>query len=103
MAEDDPESRRLDELERKLQQVRASRETKPAPESRQSQLGIAFRLVTELVGAVVVGGAVGWALDRVFRTAPILLIVMFFAGVAAGFRNVLRTAREMNRDNADKG
>jgi ATP synthase protein I len=52
---------------------------------------------------VVVGGAVGWALDRVFRTAPILLIVMFFAGVAAGFRNVLRTAREMNRDNADKG
>jgi ATP synthase protein I len=103
MAENDPESRRLEELERKLQQARAGRETKPAPESRQSQLGIAFRLVTELVAAVVVGGAVGWALDRVFRTAPILLIVMFFVGVAAGFRNVVRTARELNRNNADKG
>lgn len=103
MAEDDPESRRLRELERKLHQARGERQAKPAPESRQSQLGIAFRLVTELVAAVVVGGAIGWALDRVFRTAPILLIVMFFAGVAAGFRNVLRAAREMNRDNADKG
>lgn len=103
MADDDPESRRLQELERKLQQARASRETKPAPESRQSQMGIAFRLVAELVAAVVVGGAIGWALDRVFRTAPILLIVMFFAGVATGFRNVLRTAREMNRNNTDKG
>ena len=103
MAEDDPESCRLQELEKKLEQARAGRETKPAPESRQSQLGIAFRLVTELVAAVVVGGAIGWALDRVFRTAPILLIVMFFAGVAAGFRNVLRTAREMNRSNTDEG
>jgi ATP synthase protein I len=103
MAEDDPEMRRLEELERKLQQARAGRETKSAPESRQSQLGIAFRLVTELVAAVIVGGAIGWALDRVFRTAPILLIVMFFAGIAAGFRNLLRTAREMNRNNADKG
>ncbi len=102
MAEDDPDTERLNELERKLKQARGTREPKPAPESRQSQLGIAFRLVTELVAGVVVGGAAGWALDRVFGTSPILLIVFFFAGVAAGFRNVLRTAREMNRTGADR-
>src|SRR5665213_1548771 len=101
MAENDPDMHRLTELEQRLQQARAGRYVKPAPETRRSQLGIAFRLVTELLAAVIVGGAVGWALDRVLGTSPILLILMFFAGVAAGFRNLLRTAREMNRRNAD--
>ena len=59
--------------------------------------------MAELVAAVVVGGAIGWALDRIFRTSPVLLIVLFFVGVAAGIRNVLRAALEMNKSNADKG
>ena len=42
-------------------------------------------------------------LVRALADAPVLLIVMFFLGIAAGFRNVLRTAREMNKSNADKG
>jgi ATP synthase protein I len=103
MAEDDPDMHRLTELERELRKARGKRATNPAPESGQSQLGIAFRLVTELVAAVIVGGAVGWGLDRVFGTSPVLLILFFFAGIAAGFRNVLRAARDMNRRNADKG
>ncbi len=102
MAENDPDMHRLTELERELQQARGRRDTKPAPESSQSQLGVAFRLVTELVAAVIVGGAVGWALDRVLGTSPVLLILMFFAGIAAGFRNVLRAARDMNQRNADR-
>ena len=104
MAEDDPDMHRLTELEQKLQRARAEREERrPPADSRQSQLGIAFRLVAELVAAVVVGGAIGWALDRIFRTSPVLLIVLFFVGVAAGIRNVLRAALEMNKSNADKG
>lgn len=101
MAENDPDMHRLTELERELERARGKRVVKPEPESRQSQLGIAFRLIAELVAGVIVGGAVGWALDRVLGTSPILLIVMFFVGVAAGFRNVLRAAREMNQSNAD--
>ena len=101
MAENDSDRQRLTELERELERARGKRDPEPAPESRQSQLGIAFRLVTELVAAVVVGGAVGWALDRVFGTSPILLIVMFFAGIAAGFLNVLRAAREMNQSSTE--
>lgn len=99
MGDHDPDMHRLNELERKLKDARGSRESPTPSEARESQLGIAFRLVTELVVGVVVGGAVGWALDRVFGTSPILLIVLFFAGVAAGFRNVLRAAREMNEKN----
>jgi ATP synthase protein I len=61
-------------------------------------LGIAFRLVTELLAAVLVGGGIGWALDSLFGTAPFLLILMFLLGIAAGFVNVIRTARQMEKD-----
>jgi ATP synthase protein I len=105
MAENDPEMHRLNQLERQLQQARGGQkqEQKPAPPpASPSQMGIAFRLVTELLAGVIVGGAIGWALDRVFGTSPILLIVCFLVGVAAGIRNVQRTAREMNESNVGK-
>ena len=95
MADDDPDARRLADLEGRLKKARGNQEVRrddPSP----SKLGAAFRLVTELLAAVIVGGGIGWALDRVFGTSPLLLIVMFMLGVAAGMRNVIRTARQMN-------
>ncbi|HAK63335.1 MAG TPA: ATP F0F1 synthase subunit I, partial [Alphaproteobacteria bacterium] len=49
-----------------------------------------------LVSAVVAGGVIGWGLDWLFGTGPWLLLLFFFLGIAAGIRNVIRTAREMN-------
>ena len=95
MADSDPDARRLAELEERVKKARGKREFQqedPSP----SKLGLAFRLVTELLAAVIVGGGIGWALDRVLGTSPLLLIVMFMLGVAAGMRSVIRTAREMN-------
>lgn len=105
MADNDPEMHRLNELERRLRQARGGQkqEQKPAPPpASPSQMGIAVRLVTELLAGVIVGGGIGWALDRVFGTSPILLIVCFLIGVAAGILNVQRAAREMNEKNAGK-
>ena len=95
MAEDDPDARRLAELEERLKKARGPAEV-PKQDNPQSKMGIAFRLVTELLAAVIVGGAIGWALDRVLGTSPFLLIVMFLLGVAAGMRNVVRAARDMD-------
>ena len=96
MAEDDPDARRLTDLEERLQKARGEK-TAPTPEGSQSQLGVAFRLVADLLAGVIVGGGIGWALDSLFGTSPVLLIVMFLLGVAAGMRNLMRTAREMNQ------
>jgi ATP synthase protein I len=95
MAEDDPDTRRLAELEERLIKARGPGEVR-REQASPSQLGTAFRLVTELLAAVMVGGGIGWALDRFLGTSPFLLIVMFLVGVATGMRNVIRTAREMN-------
>ncbi len=64
--------------------------------ARGSAMGTAFRLSTDLVSAVVVGGVIGWGLDWLLGTGPWLLLVFFFLGIAAGILNVIRTAQAMN-------
>jgi ATP synthase protein I len=56
-----------------------------------SAVGFAFVL------AVVLGFLAGYLLDRWLGTSPLLAIVFFFFGVAAGILNVVRAASEYGR------
>ena len=60
-------------------------------------MGSAFRLGTELVAAVVVGTIIGFILDNWFDTKPWFIIIFFFIGVIAGMLNVIRTAKNMQK------
>ncbi len=51
-----------------------------------------FRLSSELVGGVLLGAGIGWALDRVLGISPWGLIVFLLLGFVAGVMNVMRTA-----------
>jgi ATP synthase protein I len=93
MSDDDPDMRRLAEIEERLRKARGKRGEVRQVEAPNSKLGIAFRLVTELMAALIVGGAIGWGLDRLFGTGPFLFIVMFMVGIAAGIFNVVRSAQ----------
>jgi F0F1-type ATP synthase assembly protein I len=42
-------------------------------------------------------------LDRFLGTRPIFMVVMFFLGAAAGIRNVMRAAAEINARSAGGG
>ena len=80
----------------------------PGKSAPQTSLGIAFRFSTELVSALIVGGALGWGIDWAadrwspVHTRPWGLIVFFVLGAAAGILNVIRAAREINADMAKK-
>ena len=64
-----------------------------------SKLGIAFKMSTEMVAAVVVGTIIGFILDNWFGTKPWLILIFFFVGVIAGILNVVRSAKDMqNKD-----
>jgi ATP synthase protein I len=86
---------RLDALEGKLAAAHGRRPSPEEPEGRGKAMGQALRLATELVAGVVVGGFIGWALDRLFGTAPFLMVVFLILGAAAGIMNVVRTAKSM--------
>ncbi len=57
-----------------------------------------FRLSSELVAAVLVGAAIGWALDRVFGISPWGMIVFLLLGFAVGVVNVVRAAAAPEND-----
>ena len=67
-------------------------------EKRGLFMGSAFRLGTELVAAVVVGTIIGFILDNWFDTKPWFIITFFFIGVIAGILNVIRVAKNMQKE-----
>ena len=64
-------------------------------QSSSSSLGIALKMSTEMVAAVVVGTIIGFILDNWFGTKPWLILIFFFVGVVAGILNVVRSAKDM--------
>ena len=77
--------------------LRAAREEADAVAGRRSRraatgsgLGVALRIGVELVAALIVGGGIGFLLDRWLGTAPWLLVVFFLLGAGAGIVNVYR-------------
>jgi len=64
--------------------------------SNAASMGNALKISTELVAAVVVGSTIGFILDGWFDTKPLLTIIFFFMGVAAGILNVFRSAKKIN-------
>ena len=55
-------------------------------------MGTGFRVASELAAAILVGGFLGWLIDRWAGTAPWFMLVFLFLGVIAGFWNVYKLA-----------
>jgi len=64
----------------------------------QTAAGWIFRLSVELAAGLLVGGVIGWGLDHWLGTNPLMLIVFFLLGAAAGIYNVIRAAMQLNRE-----
>ena len=60
------------------------------PDSASSQYATALELPIVLVSAIVVGGVLGYLLDRWLHTKPVLTLILGGVGFYAGVRDVLR-------------
>ncbi len=58
--------------------------------------GNAFRLSSEFVSAILVGAAIGYAIDWLAGTKPWAMILFLMLGFVAGVLNVLRAAGELS-------
>jgi ATP synthase protein I len=90
-----PDPDELRELGQRLDEVRRQKEPRPS-EAPPTSLGIATRFATEMVVAIAVGGGLGWLLGHYLGHKAIFLVVMLVLGAAAGIRNVMRAAAELN-------
>lgn len=68
------------------------RDAETSAAKRASGMAMGFRLSSELVAGVLVGGGLGWALDRWLGISPWGLIVFLLLGFTAGVLNVMRSA-----------
>ena len=71
------------------------KKNKDLKQSSSSNIGVAFKLSTEMVAAVVVGTIIGFILDNWFGTKPWLILIFFFVGVIAGILNVIKSAKKL--------
>ena len=71
--------------------------SKVSTDTPTSKLGIAFKISTEMVAAVIVGTIIGFILDKTFGTKPWLILIFFFVGVVAGIMNVIKSAKKMQK------
>ena len=77
----------LDAIEARLAAARGNR----APMLvAGSALASGSRYAVEIVAGVVVGGFIGWQLDRWLGTKPWLFLLFLLLGLAAGFMNLMR-------------
>jgi len=63
-----------------------------------ASFGKAMKISTEFVAAVGVGTTIGFILDNWFDTKPWLIIIFFFIGVIAAILNVIKSAKNMNKN-----
>jgi len=93
-AEEAALSARLQRLGERLHQKGEIPPVEPGsgPKTDPSALARGFRLSTELVGGVVVGAFLGWALDKWLGISPWGMILFVLLGFAAGVLNVMRAA-----------
>jgi ATP synthase protein I len=86
----DERLRRLREDARLPQDEQADEQAKPSIGGAGVQVGV------ELVAGVIGGALIGYWLDRWFETWPVLFLVFFFLGAAAGMLNAYRYIRRMS-------
>ena len=94
----------FDEFAKRLDAARAARKGARGTNgvamdaSASAGLGLGFRIATELVVAVLIGGLLGYGIDYLAGISPIGLILGFFIGVAAGLLNVQRSMARMTEE-----
>ncbi len=105
--------RRSAEIGRRLEAARSEPgsdrgEPKKGGNDHGEVMGRALRLSTELIGGIVVGAAIGWYLDtylmpNVFgtKTWPLMFIIFFLLGSAAGMLNVVRAGMKIKTGPSD--
>ena len=92
---DSNDADRLKALEAKIVKLKTPKAVKDHAEEHYSQAQLAWRMVIELVAGLAIGFGIGYGLDALFGTMPIFLVLFIFLGLAAGFKTMLRSAKEV--------
>ena len=97
----DPEAdrRRIDEIDAQLKKARGTVEKPRGPALvSHRQTAVAYRVLVDMIAGLLVGGFLGYWLDRWWGTRPYMLVAMTVVGFAGGMHNAWRAIRSYAKD-----
>ena len=75
--------------------TQAKQEERPHAQEHYSAAQVGWRMVTELVAGMLLGFGIGYGLDWLTGTAPLLMIIFTLLGFIAGVKTMMRSAKEL--------
>jgi len=93
-AKDDLENR-LNDINKRLGRDVNGEQAGEIKKPGNSGMAQGMRIASEFVSAILVGAAIGYAIDWIFGVAPFAMISFLLLGFVAGVLNVMRAAKEM--------
>ena len=87
---------KLTKLKEKIEIIE-NREPKKLKSKKENGTGFALKISTELIAALIVGVGIGLIVDNYFGTKPFGLIIFFILGSFAGFLNIYRVMRRIEK------
>lgn len=97
----DSDKAAFDDFAARLDEARADlegAELAKAQKARGAAMGLGIKLASELLAALIVGGALGYGLDLLTNRTPLFLLIGLALGMAAAFTNVLRLMKKMSTE-----
>jgi ATP synthase protein I len=95
--EEFPNFKSFDErLHRARENARLPQEEEAKEPAKPSIGGAGVQVGVELVAGVIGGALIGYGLDRWLETWPVLFLIFFFLGAAAGMLNAYRYIRRLS-------
>ena len=87
--------RRVEDIDQRLKAARGTAE-KPRQSNAMSQrqTGVAYRVLVDMIAGLLLGGFLGYWLDRWLGWAPWALVVGLILGFIGGVNNAWRTIRD---------
>ena len=89
-------NKNLEDLNKKIENI-YKKKTILKKQNKESGAGFGFKISTEIIAALVVGVGIGLIVDNYFNTKPFGLIIFFIFGALAGFLNVYRVMRRIEK------
>ena len=87
---------KINELKDKINHIENKKINESTPK-KENSAGFGFKISTELVAALIVGVGMGLIVDNYLGTKPFGLIIFFILGAFAGFLNIYRVMRRIEK------
>ena len=94
------EDARIDALDERLKAAseREKERNQPSVQGADANYRSGNRVLADLLGGILGGSVIGWAVDAIFGTLPWGLLVGLFLGIGVAFRNIIRAANNAPKD-----